>query len=347
MKKVVLLGLALLMAATVAAPASAAPRKPAIGASADRVVALQRTDAGWAGTWYWYVGSSYNATNLTGVTALGLLEAYRDSKDAAYLETAKAAAAFSMAHLGAGATGTRYHARMTAPDVTLLHRLTQVTGDAQYAVRATAEWNNIKGFWPTAGALDSVFRSTNRRLGAWDLAAFMEAAKLSGDEGWATAAAAILANAGDSFYYGSGNPYLALNVAGALRALVGSGHASNYPSEAATLLGMLVGTTSEDGIGGCIQDTAYGAMALKAVGGPATPYANTLAKWLASKQEAGGGWVEGDGLEYPEVVGEAVQGLASTIGANVTLNGFKPGPEFKARWRADASRGIARPFDTP
>ncbi len=67
-------------------------RRPAILASADRVVELQRTDTGWDGTWYWYVGSTYNATNLTGATALGLLEAYNDTKDEAYLDAAKDAA---------------------------------------------------------------------------------------------------------------------------------------------------------------------------------------------------------------------------------------------------------------
>ena len=56
-------------------------RNGAIGAGADRVVAQQRTDTGWEGTWYWYEGSTGNATNLTGVTALGLLEAYWDTKD--------------------------------------------------------------------------------------------------------------------------------------------------------------------------------------------------------------------------------------------------------------------------
>lgn len=69
-------------------------RMSAIRSGADRVVDLQRIDAGWEGTWYWYVGSTYNATNLTGVTALGLLEAYQDTKDTAYLDAATDVADF-------------------------------------------------------------------------------------------------------------------------------------------------------------------------------------------------------------------------------------------------------------
>ncbi len=331
--------------ATVQVPNSAAaPRKPAIGQAADRVVALQRTDPGWEGTWYWYVGSTYNATNLTGATALGLLEAYRDTKDPAYLDAAKAAAGFAMAHLGSGATGTKHWIRMTAPDISLLHYLTQVTGDGSYATRATSEWANIKTYYPTAGAMDSYFRSINRRLGAWDLAAYMEAAYLSGDAAWAGQAAAILANTGDSFYYGTDNVYYAINLGGAVRALVSCGYAGAYPDAVAALLNSLAATISVDNIGGSVQDTAYGVMALRTIGGPGRNLATKMAGWLASRQASNGGWVEADGLEYPESDGEALRALGATIGANVTINGFKADGVGGSAWRAGA-QGAAKPFD--
>jgi hypothetical protein len=111
-------------------------RRPAIVAGANRVEALQRSDAGWEGTWYWIFGQVGNATNLTGVTALGLLEAYNDTKETAYLDSAVEAAGFIMAHLGADATDTKYHARTTAPDIVFLHKLGEVTGDGQYSTRA-------------------------------------------------------------------------------------------------------------------------------------------------------------------------------------------------------------------
>ncbi|MFW9817913.1 MAG: hypothetical protein ACFFEW_18535, partial [Candidatus Thorarchaeota archaeon] len=174
----------LLSLLTTTALAGGNARRPAIISSANRVVELQRTDSGWEGTWYWYVGSTYNATNLTGVTALGLLEAYNDTNDAGYLDAAISAANFIQVHLGAGATGTQYYVRTTAPDVVFLHRLGQVTGDPSYSSRAILEWNNIKTEYPSAASLDALFRSINRRS-AWDIAFFLEAAYLSGDSTWA------------------------------------------------------------------------------------------------------------------------------------------------------------------
>lgn len=342
MKRIAILGFALLLLACTVMPAAAAPRKPAIDAGADRVVQLQRTDSGWEGTWYWYVGSTGNATNLTGVTALGLLEAYRDSKDVKYLDSAKQAAAFIMTHLGAGATGTQHHVRTTAPDIVFLHRLAQVTGDNSYADRANLEWGNIKGTYPTAGALDTLFRSINRPS-TWDFAFFLEAAKLSGDDDWADDAASIIKKTDDDFYYDTASSWYALNLAGSLRALIGCGYAGTYQAEVATLLNKLIGTISKDNIGGYIQDTAYGVMALKAVGGPATPYANAMAKWLSGQQTVDGGWIEG-GNEYPEIDGEALRAIAATIGTNTTIQGYKPKATANNGWRAKSTSGPVQAF---
>ncbi len=318
-------------------------RRPAIETGANRVFQLQRTDTEWEGTWYWYVGSSYNATNLTGVTALGLLEAYRDVKDPVYLNAAIDAASFIQTHLGAGATGTQHHVRTTAPDIIFLHCLSQVTGDPSYAARANLEWNNLIIFWPTAGDLDGLFRSINRRS-AWDMAFFLEAAHMSGDTDWANQAAAILANTNDTFYYGTDTSWYALNVSGAVRALIGCGFAGQYNSEVVSLLNQLIALADdENGVGGFIQDTAYAVMAFTAVGGAARQYANDLGRWLASKQELSGCWMEA-GDEYPEVNGESIRALASTIGTNVTLDGFEPGIAMNSSWRRAATAQAAIPF---
>jgi hypothetical protein len=346
MKKKVLVAMVLVLA--LAATASTAwaggnARRPAIVAGADRVVELQRTGAGWEGTWYWYVGSTGNATNLTGVTALGLLEAYRDTKDSAYLNAAIGAAGFIQTHLGVGATGAQYHTRTTAPDVVFLHRLSEVTGDPSYAARATLEWNNLVSKWPTAGDLDAFFRTINRRS-AWDIAFFLEAAHLSGDATWADQAAAILADTDDDFYYGD-TWWYALNVSGAVRALVGCGYAGTYNSQVVDLLGQLIGLVDDaDGVGGYIQDTAYAVLAFNTVGGAARQYANDLGRWLARQQEESGGWMEA-GYEYPEVDGETVRALASTIGTNVTLDGFQPGLAMNSSWRRVATAQAAIPFN--
>lgn len=339
------MGLFLFLAALSVAVDGKNARRPAILAGADRVVELQRDDVDWEGTWYWYVGSTSNATNLTGVTALGLLEAYRDVKDPAYLDAAIDAAGFIMAHLGAGADpGPQHHARTTAPDIIFLHLLSEVTGDIAYADRAILEWNNIAATYPTAGDLDALFRAINRRS-AWDMAFFLEAAHLSGDTTWADDAAAILANISDTFYYGTDTWWYALNVAGAIRSLVSCGYYAEYPDEVILLLNELISLCDDEiGVGGYIQDTAYAVLAFNTVGGAARSYANDLGRWLASQQEENGGWLE-DVDEYPEIDGEAVRALSSTIGSNVTLDGFEPGKLMNSSWRRAIPDKAALPFN--
>lgn len=333
----IILSLALVLA--LGAPVALAKgkaRKPAIHDAADRVVAMQRADADWEGTWYWYVGSSYNATNLTGATALGLLEAYNDTKDAAYLEASRDAASFIMTHLGSAATGTQHHVRTTAADIVFLHRLAQVTGDTSYATRANAEWANLASFWPTAGDLDALFRTIDRRS-AWDLAFYLEAAHLSGNSAWADEAAAIIADTGDSFYYDSSNNWYALNLAGTIRALVSSGYGSEYGAEVSAMLDTLIGLVDkENGVGGYVQDSAYAAMAFNTVGGAATKYGNDLGRWLAENQETNGGWIEA-GDEFAEINGEALRALAMTIGSDNTTDQFSygSGDGLNSSWVAD------------
>ncbi|MFC2001432.1 hypothetical protein ACFLUZ_02880 [Chloroflexota bacterium] len=347
-RKILAALLVVLMMATIAPTAWAAgngnARMPAIKAGADRVVELQRTDTGWEGTWYWTVGSIGNATNLTGVTALGLLEAYRDTKEPEYLDAAVDAADFLQAHLGIGATGTQHHVRMTAPDIVFLHRLSEVTGDGSYATRATIEWNNLTTVWPTAGDLDNLFRAISRPS-VWDIAFFMEAADLSGDTTWADEAAAILADTDDDFYYGE-TWWYALNAAGVVRALVGCGYFETYNDEIVYLLGELISLIDDEGsIDGWVQDTAYAALAFSTVDGAGRRYANDLGRWLASHQEAFGGWIEEGWVECPEVNGEAVRALASTIGTNVTLDRIRAGKAKSSRWVKTVRTQAAIPFN--
>ena len=312
-------------------------RRPAIIKGADELMVLQRTDYLWEGTWFWFVGNTGNATNLTGVTALGLLEAFNDTKDHEILDAAVKAAGFIQTHLGAGATGLKHHVRTTAPDIVFLHQLGKVTGNSVYASRATLEWNNIKATYPTAASLDARFKLINRPS-TWDIAFFMEAAKLSGDQAWADGAAAILANVGDSFYYGNNNPNNAywydLNLSGSVRALVACGYYQQYPSQVKSLLNQLISLVdSNNGIDGYVQDTAYAVLALNTVGGAARSYANSLGRWLARQQTQNGAWVEPDGLEYPESSGEALRALSFTIGSNVSSDGFEPGLVKKSHWK--------------
>jgi hypothetical protein len=221
--------------------------------------------------------------------------------------------------------------------------MSQVTGDGSYGARANSEWVNLKVTWPTAADLDGLFRAINRQS-AWDLAFFLEAAHLSGDTVWADDAAAILANTSDSFYYGTDTWWYALNVAGAVRALAGCGYGSVYYDSLVYLLGELISLADdENGVGGWVQDTAYAVLAFNTVGGGGRRYANDLGRWLAQQQETSGGWLEG-AYEYPEVDGEAVRALASTIGTNLTLDGFQPGTGMNSSWRRLETNQMAIPF---
>ena len=343
MKKAILGFLGIVVVACLAVGQEEIGRSQAIVASADRVVELQRTDLGWEGTWYWYVGNDYNATNLTGVTALGLLEAFRDVKDPAYLDSAKDAAAFIMAHLGIGATDIQYNSRATAPDIIFLHRLGDVTGDEGYKTRAVTEWVNLKYKYPTVAELDTYFRSINRRI-SWDIAFFLEAADLSGDAAWADGAAAILADTADAFYYGTDNDFYALNVAAAVRALIGCGYYNDYRPQVGELLSWLLAMADTSlGVGGYIQDTAYAILALNTVGGGARSYSNSLARWLLHRITSDGGWLEG-GTEYPEIDGEALRALGVTISSNVTLDGFEAGANKSATLRPVVREKRVMPF---
>lgn len=319
-------------------------RRPAIPTGADRLVELQRTDVGWEGTWYWYVGSTGNATNLTGVTAMGLLEAYRDTKDSAYLDSAMEAADFIMTHLGVGATGIQHHVRTTIPDVIFLFQLGEISGDPSYSLRAALEWGNLTSFWPTASDLDGLFRVLNRRS-AWDLAFALEAAYLAGDMIWADDMAAILADTSDDFYYGDDTWWYALNLSGSIRALVGCRYGSLYYDDVVELLYNLMAVSDKNtGVDGWIQDTAYAVLAFKTVGGAATGYANNLAKWIAMQQEENGGWIEA-GDEYPEADGEALRALSATIGTNVTLFRLKGKIKMNSSWRRAKYAKSAVPFN--
>jgi len=339
------IGLGALMAVNIhPALAEKSARLLAVRAGADRVVELQRTDPSWEGTWYWYVGSNNDATNLTGVTALGLLEAFRDVRDPVYKEASKNAADFILEHLGLSATGTQHHMRCTAPDVVFLHKLSKFTHYPYYRYRATVEWYNLTTFWPTAGDLDALFRSIDRRS-VWDIAFYLEAAHFSGDTVWADGAAEILADYDDTFYYGTDTWWYALNIAGAIRALVGCGYYNEYRNEVTYFLNELIGLIDkENGINESIQDTAYAVLAFRTVRRPMQKYGHTLACWLARQQVESGGWLEG-GSEYPEVNGEAVRALASTIGCNITLKGSKTALAMKALREGMQSREIAFPFN--
>ena len=242
--------------------------RTALQRGAERLLALQRSDDSWYGSWRRYVGSSHGATNTLGVAGIGLAEAYRITRDPSCLEGARRAASFASAHLGSGATHQAHHPRFTATDLILLHRLYELTGDAAYRARAAEEWRNIRSYFyfATADELHRFFQKIERPTGAWDLAFYLEAAELAGDCGWADGAAAVLARTLEGNYFDPSNEYRALNVAGAVRALAGQGYGAVHRAELEALQSALMGFVDGTNLGARVQDSAYAALALYAVG---------------------------------------------------------------------------------
>ncbi|NIA24828.1 MAG: hypothetical protein GWP04_04600 [Gammaproteobacteria bacterium] len=169
-------------------------------------------------------------------------------------------------------------------------------------------------------------------------------ASLLGDAGtargntvWADAMAAIIADTSNDFYYGSDNDWRALNLGGAIRALVGTGYGRVYQDGVTAMLSDLISMIDADGsIGGWVQDTAYAVPAFNSVGRDSRAYANDLGRWLATQQTADGGWLEA-GDEYPEVDGEALRALASTIGRHHMTGGFAYGQMGSHSWKHRAN----------
>ncbi|MHB1006113.1 MAG: hypothetical protein ACYC3S_10795 [Chloroflexota bacterium] len=327
------------------------PIRAALERGAERLLALQRTDGGWEGSWRRYAGSAFGATNTVGLTALGLVESYRVLRQARFLDGACRAAVFAMTHLGAGASGETYHPRFTGADIVLLHRLHQITGDAAYSTRAADEWRNIRGYFYFASAseLHHFFQKIELRSGGWDLALYLEAADLCGDTPWADEAAGVLANTTRHSYCAPGNDYRALNTAGALRALSRQGYGGIHRAEVKTVTRTLRELVDANNVGQSVQDTAYTALALMAAGGATRGLAGRMVQWLVERQAQWGGWLQ-EGVQFPHVDGDALQALATYLGwrgarseRGIVSDDGAGGHE--SRWRVVSAHDPVSPFD--
>lgn len=328
------------------------PAKLALARGAERLLALQRGDLGWEGSWRRYVGSGYASTNTVGLSALGLVEAYKVLRYESLLEGARRAAAFTMAHLGGGAVGAPYHPRFTGADLLLLHRLHELTGDEGYRSRAADEWRNIRGYFyfGSADELHRFFQKIDRKAGAWDLAFYLEAADLAGDITWADGVATVLSQVLGGMYADANNDYRALNLAATVRALAGQGYGGIHRQRLELLTGALVEQVEAGGASLSVQDTAQALLAFSAAGTAWRGLTGRLVYWLCLRQETWGGWME-EGVQYPHVVGEVLWALGVYLGRRGTRD-RGPAPPLDptltrdgARWRTSGQREPVAPFD--
>lgn len=326
--------------------------RAALVKGAERLIALQRRDGGWKGSWRSYVGSQRDASHTTGLAAIGLLEAFEYLGDRALLDSAGRAAAFLHSNVGSVAGPGAVSPRLTAMDVLLLNRLAALTGDGRLRLRAAAEWRHIRGYFyfATPADLEAYLMRIDRRSVAWDLAQYLEAAESAGDAAWADGVAALLARPDNEYCFGTGNGCRLLNLAAAVRALAGMGYGSLYRDEIDALAKML---TDDLGTGRVLgtQEIANALLAFLALGPSHRQSAVEMTHLLVRRQAVWGGWME-EGVQYPHVDGEALRALA--LYASKRAKGESGGPrralylldlDGDAPWRTTGAHDPVAPFE--
>jgi hypothetical protein len=291
--------------------------------AADRLVALQSSSSSDAG-WDWNVtgltahSGSASATNIYGVTALGLLEAYKLTGNSSYLDAAKKVADAIVAGKSQRADGS-----IRSPDYRFLVEYGIISGDSTYISYARSKWYsdcaNV-AYYASPEAMYNHLATTwvdDTGIDVWELSNFGLSAFAVKDMNWTNEAADVVAsysltiNGSDECrFVGWGN---------ALRFLC-TVNATKYSTEIASLVSLLESKQLSNGswksANGDTQDTAYAIMGLNAAG--AIDSAKRGVEWLVTTQQSNGGWIVSDGSEYSEVDSEAIQALPITL-TQVTL----------------------------
>jgi len=312
--------------------------------AADRLVALRsETDHGWDWDVTNATGHSVNAsaTNLYGVTALGLIDAYLLTDNESYLVAAEKVGDFIT--YGDPNKGDFYNG--IPPDYTyywgfsqdyrFLMRLAAVSGDSKYSDYALAawEWQKInRGEYYAYGSQENMYNffygwtdPDSHGFAAWQSADFGLAALEMGDMAWATEMASVVAShiseitpEGDVYeIIGWGRALEFLSTIDPLTYATQINDLINKLKEAQALDGHWDGGNTE----GAVQDTAYAILGLLKAG--ELDMAQKAAYWLVVNQGYGdisGGWlneVTEDGetsyVEYSETTSEALQAIVHTL----------------------------------
>lgn len=286
-----------LMASLLATSAGATPpdSRDAALKGADRLVAIQFED----GSFPWTVGEAGKYQNVQGITAIGLLDAYKVSLDDKYL-TAAGKTRDWLADYRVSADPPKV---LSAPSVYFLAEyalLTANTDDLDLARAALKQ--RVDGFGGARATVRAIVQMRkdwgDGTLGLWDAALYVRAAQ---DVGWTDTAdrmAKALASQDIVDPFDSDANWYEMGLTGLLMGLSEAdlvAHKTILDSAA----GALEATQAENGsfpstYGGTafaddIQATAYAVLGLASVGH--IPAAQAGADFLISKQEANGGWL--------------------------------------------------------
>lgn len=236
-------------------------------ASGTRLQQLQNADGGWffragdgdCGT-NAFAGGSCN--NIIGVTALGLLSAYNRGGPTSLLDDALQAGLLLQAIRAANPTLPPF-----SQDLEFLRALSVASNDPQWASLAAGWFATITKLHPIADdRVQFAFnrRGTNFAVAVWDLASTIRSAKAAGRADYAQALGnAIVAREEE---WRSTNTFTTLAMGSLLWAMH---DLPGFDAPIGDYRSYLLGLQGFDGSwsGGSLQDTAYVALGLGAVGG--------------------------------------------------------------------------------
>ena len=310
------------IAAFSASSAGATPVDTRDGAvsGANRLVSLQNAD----GSFPWDVTDPTAYQNVQGVTAIGVLDAYLLTRDAAYLTSATKNRDWLLAYRNSGTSPPQL---LSAPNATFLARYAAIAhspSDLQVARDVLSQQINTR-FGSAQNLVTTIVdvRKNSHGLGnmgLWDVALYVTAAQSAGmtDEASAIAAALDAQTIADPFD-GTAN-YYELGLTGLITGLAtadAEAHATKISQATAALLaaqqadGSIPTTYGGVLYPGDAQATAYGVLSLIQVG--ERDAAQAGASFLLAAQRDDGGFepYPDDPTEYAEIDAEAVDALTA------------------------------------
>jgi hypothetical protein len=304
----------------------------------NRLVTLQVPNGGWEWTSTNNNTGVSTSSNVVGVTALGLLDAYSLIGDVNYLNSAKKAGDYLIGHLFTGGGLVDTNVRVNAFDIVFFYKLGEVGGNNTYTQAADKLLYNVlheKSYFSTGGEYGNYCDSDgctaqelfngveHRRIGngieiaLWDLSRWVEAAELGRETTWASALKNLMDQkcTSSTSCLNSGNGFYVVGLSGLVLA-----------TKNTYAIDLLKGSQDDHGSwDGWIQDTAYALMALDSVG--QTAVVTDAASYLVNQFGYGtptliNGWKDGND-EYPEVNSEAIQALYDFLATegNEDVNG--------------------------
>lgn len=298
----------------------------ALSDAGSRLRYTQNNDGGWE----WMnpdtdPDTGTSGTNTLGVTAQGLLEAYKQLRKRRYLKAC--IATYDAMVVNSQDPNPSKH-RIRGPDIPFLVELSEVVGSSTYADFAKARWASAMTEFGsgTASGFAEYIRDVRKgqNLPAaipWDIDLYIQGVlalhRYFPNEGFHTQATDMVEVIYNSLYVepvdfdltNEAENEFWIGVTGAIRAFVTT---ETHPTEAAELVTRLVTSQADDGHfigvddGSDVQTTAYAVISLLEAGERAA--ASKGVDYLGDNQLDEGGW-KYDGGENTEVTSEAAQAI--------------------------------------